>query len=132
MGRQAAGVQGIRLREGDAVTSMDVVDKDGSLLVVTTGGYGKQTPLSEYTPKGRATAGIATIDQKALEEIGRIAAARVVQKDDDLTIITAKWGRAAAEGAGGQAGRTRHERRSPDQAPEVTMLLLWPASLPKI
>jgi len=89
MGRQAAGVQGIRLKKGDAVTSMDVVDKDGSLLVVTTGGLGKQTPLKEYTPKGRATGGISTIDQKALAEIGKIAAARVVHRDDDLTIITA-------------------------------------------
>jgi len=89
MGRQAAGVNAIRLKKGDAVTSMDVVEKDGSLLVVTTGGYGKQTPLREYTAKGRATGGIATIDQKALKEIGRIAAARVVQKADDLTIITA-------------------------------------------
>jgi DNA gyrase subunit A len=89
MGRQAAGVHGIRLAAGDAVTSMDVVDKDSSLLVVTTGGFGKQTPLKEYTPKGRATGGIATIDQKALNEIGKIAAARVVHKDDDLTIITA-------------------------------------------
>ncbi|MBI3170648.1 MAG: DNA gyrase subunit A [Chloroflexi bacterium] len=89
MGRQAAGVQGIKLKKDDVVTSMDVVDKDGSLLVVTTGGFGKQTPLKEYTPKGRATSGISTIDQKALKEIGKIAAARVVQMDDDLTIMTA-------------------------------------------
>ncbi len=89
MGRQAAGVQGIRLKKGDVVTSMDVVNKDGALLVVTTGGFGKQTPLKEYAPKGRATGGIATIDQKALKEIGKIAAARVVQKEDDLTIMTA-------------------------------------------
>jgi DNA gyrase subunit A len=89
MGRQAAGVQGIRLAEGDLVTSMDVVDKDGSLLVVTRGGFGKQTPLKNYVPKGRATHGIATIDQKALDEVGKIAAARVVRMDDDLTIITA-------------------------------------------
>jgi len=89
MGRQAAGVQGIRLAKDDAVTSMDVVEKDGALLVVTTQGYGKQTPLKEYTPKGRATGGISTIDQKALNEIGKIAAARVVQNNDDLTIMTA-------------------------------------------
>ena len=88
MGRQAAGVQGIRLAKGDAVTSMDVVEKDGALLVITTHGFGKQTPLKDYAAKGRATGGIATIDQKALGEIGRIAAARVVQKDDHLTIIT--------------------------------------------
>ncbi len=89
MGRQAAGVQGIRLAKGDAVTSMDVVEKDGSLLIVTTGGFGKQTLLKEYTPKGRATSGISTVDKKALGEIGKIAAARVVQNDDDVTIMTA-------------------------------------------
>ncbi len=89
MGRQAAGVQGIRLKNGDHVTSMDVLEKDGSLLVVTTGGFGKQTPLKDYTAKGRATGGISTIDQKSLNEIGKIAAARVVQKADDLTIMTA-------------------------------------------
>lgn len=89
MGRQAAGVQGIRLGKEDAVTSMDVVEKEGALLVVTTNGFGKQTPLKEYTPKGRATGGISTIDQKALKEIGKIAAARVVKSDDDLTIMTA-------------------------------------------
>ncbi len=89
MGRQAGGVQGIRLAEGDLVTSMEVVDKEGSLLIVTTGGFGKQTPLKEYIPKGRGTHGIATMDQKVLPEIGKIAAARVVKNDDDLTIITA-------------------------------------------
>jgi DNA gyrase subunit A len=89
MGRQASGVQGIKLKKDDLVTSMDVVEKDGSLLIVTTNGFGKQTPLTEYTAKGRATNGISTIDQKAIKEIGNIAAARVVQKDDDLTIMTA-------------------------------------------
>ena len=88
MGRQAAGVAAIKLKKDDAVTSMDVVEKDGSLLVVTSGGYGKQTPLKDYTAKGRATGGIATIDQKAIKEIGKIVSARVVQKADDLTIIT--------------------------------------------
>jgi DNA gyrase subunit A len=68
---------------------MDVVQPNGLLLIVTTNGFGKQTPLKEYTPKGRATGGIATIDQKALPITGRIASARVVQNDDDLTIITA-------------------------------------------
>ena len=88
MGRQAAGVQGIRLAKDDAVTSMDVVEKDGALLVVTAKGFGKQTPLANYSAKGRATKGNFTIDPKALLEIGKIVAARVVQKDDDLTIMT--------------------------------------------
>ncbi len=89
MGRQAAGVQGIKLKKGDAVTSMDVVEKDGDLLVITTGGFGKRTSLKEYSAKGRATGGNFTINPKALNEIGKIAAARVVQKADDLTIMTA-------------------------------------------
>jgi DNA gyrase subunit A len=88
MGRQAAGVIAIRLKKNDSVTSMDVVEKDGALLVVTSGGVGKQTPLKAYSPKGRATYGIATIDQKAVKEIGTIVSARVVQKNDVLTIIT--------------------------------------------
>jgi len=88
MGRAAGGVRGIRLKKGDAVTSMDVVEKNGSLLTVTTNGFGKQTPLKIYAPKGRATGGVATIDQKALKLTGKIAAARVVQMGDDLTIIT--------------------------------------------
>jgi DNA gyrase subunit A len=89
MGRAAGGVQGIRLAKDDAVTSMEVVKPDGSLLIVTSGGYGKQTPLSRYAAKGRATGGVATIDQKALDVTGRIATARVVEPSDDITIISA-------------------------------------------
>src|ERR1044071_8491813 len=88
MGRQAAGVNAIRLHNDDGVTSMDVVEKDGSLLVITSTGFGKQTPLKDYSAKGRATSGISTIDQKALKDIGKIVAARVIQKADDLTIMT--------------------------------------------
>ncbi|MEJ5224748.1 MAG: DNA gyrase subunit A [Anaerolineales bacterium] len=88
MGRSAAGVQGIRLGKGDRVTSMEVVEPGGALLIVTTLGYGKQTPLDQYTAKGRATGGIATIDPKALDVTGPITAARVVQPSDDLTLIS--------------------------------------------
>ncbi|HEX6034735.1 MAG TPA: DNA gyrase subunit A [Anaerolineales bacterium] len=88
MGRQAAGDQAIRLDHEDCVTSMDVVENEGSLLVITSNGFGKQTPLKDYPAKGRATGGVSTIDQKALSTIGKIVAARVIQKADDLTIIT--------------------------------------------
>ena len=88
MGRQAAGVQAIRLDSDDRVTSMDVLEPEGSLLVITSTGVGKQTPLKDYPAKGRATGGVSTIDQKALKEIGKIVAARVIQKEDDLTIMT--------------------------------------------
>jgi DNA gyrase subunit A len=89
MGRAAAGVQGIKLKKGDAVTSMDVIQPNGALLIVTANGFGKQTPLKEYSAKGRATGGNFTIDPKAIPTTGKIAAARVVQMTDDLTIITA-------------------------------------------
>ena len=59
-----------------------------NLLVVTELGFGKFTPLNEYPVKGRATYGVVTIDQKSLDKTGRIAAARVVNKTDEITIIT--------------------------------------------
>ena len=89
MGRTAAGVIGIRLSKGDHVTSMEIVEPEGDLLVVTAGGYGKRTPLSHYSYKSRATRGVKTINQSALKKIGLITAARVVQEADDLTMISA-------------------------------------------
>jgi DNA gyrase subunit A len=89
MGRAASGVIGIGLDQGDHVASMEVLEEGGELLVITTGGYGKRTPLTDYPPKGRATGGVQTIDPRSLKEIGIIAAARVVQPSDELTIISA-------------------------------------------
>jgi len=89
MGRPAAGVTGIRLAKGDKVTTMEVIEPNGALLTVTTDGYGKQTPLSAYPAKNRATGGVATIDRKALPIVGKIVAARVVQKSDQITLISA-------------------------------------------
>ncbi|MGH2625562.1 MAG: DNA gyrase C-terminal beta-propeller domain-containing protein, partial [Anaerolineales bacterium] len=88
MGRQAAGVRAIRLKEGDFVTSVDVVDPKGDLLVVTRNGYGKRTPLQQYTPKGRGTGGVTTLNLSKMELTGLIAAAMVVHDEDDLTIIS--------------------------------------------
>jgi DNA gyrase subunit A len=89
MGRTAAGVTGIRLRKGDLVASMEVVEEGGDLLVVTVNGYGKRTPLANYPAKSRATRGVKTINQNAINKIGVISAARVVQVSDDLTMISA-------------------------------------------
>lgn len=89
MGRPAAGVNGIRLSPGDEVTSMEVVKPGAELLVVTELGYGKRTPLKDYPVKSRATGGVLTIDQKNLDKIGRIATARVVEENDDVTLISA-------------------------------------------
>jgi DNA gyrase subunit A len=88
MGRMAGGVTGISLDKGDFVASMEVAEPGGDLLVVTSRGYGKRTPLTDYPLKGRATGGVVTIDQKALPQVGLIAAARVVQEADDVTIIS--------------------------------------------
>jgi DNA gyrase subunit A len=88
-GRSAAGVTGIGLRKGDYVAGMEVIEPDGDLLVVTAKGYGKRSPLSDYPAKGRATGGVATIDQKSLQKIGPITAVRVVQVADDLTMMSA-------------------------------------------
>ncbi|MFN2177271.1 MAG: DNA gyrase subunit A [Anaerolineales bacterium] len=88
MGRTAAGVTGIRLAKGDILTSMEVVEPGGDLLVVTEKGFGKRTSLSEYPIRARATKGVHTINKRAMSAIGRVAAARVVQQDDDLTVIS--------------------------------------------
>ncbi len=88
MGRQAAGVTAIRLAPGDKIASMDVVEPNGDLLVVTAKGYGKRTPLSEYPSTRRAAKGVKTINVASLGKIGYIVAARVVQEDDELTIIS--------------------------------------------
>jgi DNA gyrase subunit A len=89
MGRPAAGVNGIRLAKGDQVTTMTKIQPGASLLIVTSGGMGKQTPLKHYSAKGRATGGIATIDKKAIPIVGKITSARVVHQSDHLTLISA-------------------------------------------
>lgn len=88
MGRAARGVAGIKLNPGDHLTSMEVVVPGASLLVVTEKGYGKRTALTQYRTQGRATKGISTIDTKSFYAIGRIASARVVEKGDQLTLIS--------------------------------------------
>ena len=88
MGRQAMGVIGIRVRPGDKLAAMEVVEPAGTLLVVTDKGFGKRTNLSEYSPKGRATMGVATIDKHAVDLIGKIKEARVVQEKDEVSLIS--------------------------------------------
>lgn len=88
-GRQAGGMNGINLQKDDKVASMDIVEPGGFLFVLTAQGYGKRTALTEYPTKGRATGGVATADQKNLSKTGAVAAARVVQENDELTLISA-------------------------------------------
>jgi DNA gyrase subunit A len=88
MGRTAAGVWAIRLQGGDQVTGFDVVRPDCDLLVVSARGWGKRTPLSQYAPKGRYTQGILTIDHHRLDETGPLVSGRVVDPQDQISIIT--------------------------------------------
>jgi len=88
MGRPAAGVTGIKLKTGDRLTSMDVIEPEGQLLTVTEHGFGKRSDLDEYPVKGRATGGVATIAQKQTARVGRITSARVVQEEDEVTLIS--------------------------------------------
>ena len=88
MGRSARGVIGIKLNEDDRLTAMEVVVPNASLLVVTENGFGKRTNLKQYRVQGRATKGVATIDQKMIDKIGKIASARVVEKGDQVTLIS--------------------------------------------
>jgi len=89
MGRSAAGVTGIRLAAKDRVASMEVVQPGAELVLVTEYGYGKRTPCEDFPAKGRATGGVQAIDKKALGTTGLVAAARIVQPADDLTVISA-------------------------------------------
>ncbi len=64
MGRQAAGVRGMKLGSGDYVVGTGIIPKDAKnaeLLVVSSTGYGKKTKLSEYKTQGRGGSGIKTM-----------------------------------------------------------------------
>ena len=88
MGRTAAGVWAIRLLGNDEVTSLDVVEPGGDLLILHQRGWGKRVPLDEYPEKGRYTQGVWTTDHRRLAETGPIVAARVAHENDQLTVIT--------------------------------------------
>jgi DNA gyrase subunit A len=90
MGRVAGGVMAVRLEDKDCVAAMDVVRPKSELLVVTENGFGKRTDLDEYPVQSRYGKGVLTIDAGRLDEIGKIADARVVRPEDELTFITAK------------------------------------------
>lgn len=89
MGRTAAGVLAMQLRDDDAVATFDVVEPEGDLLIITQNGYGKRTPLDEYPAHSRNTGGQWTLAHTRLDETGKIAAAHVVQTQDQITLITA-------------------------------------------
>ncbi|CAK4844792.1 unnamed protein product [Aphanomyces euteiches] len=87
MGRSATGVIGIRISEQDDVIDMDIVSEDDSVLIVTTKGFGKRTPMSEYRIQTRGGKGIKTLNVTAKN--GPVVGLKVVKEDEDLMIITA-------------------------------------------
>ena len=86
MGRAAAGVRGIDLREDDAVVSMDVVQAgDTHVLVTTQKGMGKLTALGDYRSQSRGGLGVLT--QRVSERTGPVVAARSVRLSDKLMLM---------------------------------------------
>ena len=87
VGRVSVGVYGIRLREGDEVIGMEVLepDRDATLFTVTENGYGKRTSFSEYTRHGRGGLGVITIQTTARN--GKVVAAMKVSDDDEVMLM---------------------------------------------
>ena len=89
MGRQARGVRGMMLEDGQGVIAMLVAeDEQQSVLTATQNGYGKRTSITEYTRHGRGTKGMIAITQS--ERNGKVVAATLVHTDDEIMLITDK------------------------------------------
>ncbi len=94
MGRDASGVRGISLTEGDIVVGAEKAEEGKTLLTVTENGYGKRTELAEYlrtgpngekTPQSRGGKGLKNYN--ITEKTGNVAGCRVVGENDDVMLI---------------------------------------------
>jgi DNA gyrase subunit A len=87
MGRTARGVRGMKLGIGQKVISLLVAEnEDLAVLTATENGYGKRTPISEYTRHNRGTQGMIAI--KTSERNGKVVTAKLVKPDDEIMLIT--------------------------------------------
>jgi DNA gyrase subunit A len=87
MGRQARGVRGMTLDDGQRVIAMLVAEDESlSVLTATENGFGKRTPIAEYTRHGRGTKGMIAIQQS--ERNGRVVAATLVRPEAEIMLIT--------------------------------------------
>jgi DNA gyrase subunit A len=87
MGRAARGVRGMMLEEGQQVIAMLVAENERqSVLTATENGFGKRTPITEYTRHGRGTKGMIAIQTS--ERNGRVVAAVLVEEKDEIMLIT--------------------------------------------
>ncbi|MHC4071079.1 MAG: DNA gyrase subunit A [Planctomycetota bacterium] len=87
MGRASRGVIGIKLRSGDAVVDMVIVEEKAALFTVCENGYGKRTSLESYRPQSRGGLGLKNI--KTTDRNGKVVALKAVHGKDDLMMITA-------------------------------------------
>ncbi len=87
MGREARGVRGMQLEDGQQVIALLVAgDEQQSVLTATENGYGKRTPITEYTRHGRGTKGMIAIQTS--ERNGKVVAATLVDSEAQIMLIT--------------------------------------------
>ncbi|HEY6642916.1 DNA gyrase subunit A [Povalibacter sp.] len=88
MGRNAAGVRGIRLPDGEneEVISLIIVDEAGTVLVASENGYGKRTPIVDFPVHGRGGQGVIAL--QVTERNGRVVGALLVRPDDEIMLIS--------------------------------------------
>ena len=86
MGRQTAGVIGMRLAEDDEVIALGIASEGEEMISVTQHGYGKRTPLKDYPLKGRGGKGV--IGHSLTSKTGPLAGAFVGTKDQDMFVIS--------------------------------------------
>ena len=86
MGRNATGVRGIKLDEGNDAISLATSLEGSEVLVITKFGYGKISPLDDYRLTNRGSKGVITL--KESEKRGPLAALKIVKGDEDLLVIT--------------------------------------------
>jgi DNA gyrase subunit A len=87
MGRQARGVRGMKIAEGQRVISMLVADSETqTVLTATERGFGKRTPISDYTRHGRGTQGMIGI--QTTERNGKLIGAVLVGDEDEIMLIS--------------------------------------------
>ncbi|WP_137722871.1 DNA gyrase subunit A [Prescottella subtropica] len=90
MGRATSGVQGMRFNQDDELLSLNVVRDDTYLLVATSGGYAKRTPIEDYVAQGRGGKGVLTIQYDVKR--GTLVGAVIVDVEDELYAITSSGG----------------------------------------
>lgn len=89
MGRNARGVRGMQLDEGQQIIALLVADDETqTVLTATENGYGKRTEVSEYTRHGRGTKGMIAIQTS--ERNGKVVAATLVKETDEIMMLTQK------------------------------------------